>query len=255
MVIGQIFWVWEQTKKDLCQHPSQLVCCPRKNVRRSLESWTQGKYQAVPVRVWQSSFYVVIKWCKTKLCLLSSYQFFLSELLPSPSLHPPRTEHGAHRLSTFILEVLLSLYGKSWHEISSFLMFPTCPRPVILIPIRCVLLLIAVLCCPSLPLGGPVLISVPFGERRLVNSRKAPVSSLSFFLVFSQTSFQCSACWISINPSFGRHRDSPKAKQPMQTCQPNLIPCVSELNSRRPLLLQGDPVSGKPPPETSEISP
>lgn len=88
------------------------------------------------------------------MCLLSSYQLFLSELLPSHPILPPRAEHGAHMLlallSVFILEVPLSLHGQSLHGILRFLRLPTCPRPGSLIPILCVLLLFAVLCFPSL---------------------------------------------------------------------------------------------------------
>lgn len=55
---------------------------------------------------------------------------------------------------------------------------------------------------------------------------------------------------LNFHKSFvGRHRDSPKAKQPTQTCQPNLThvsQSCSWLNLRSPLLLQVDPESGNP---------
>lgn len=55
---------------------------------------------------------------------------------------------------------------------------------------------------------------------------------------------------LNFHKSFvGRHRDSPKAKQPTQTCQPNLThvsQSCSWLNLRSSLLLQVDPESGNP---------
>lgn len=128
---------------------------PRKNVRHSLESWTQGKMSGSPCKSMTEQFLCCCHVVLDTILPPEFLQLFLSELLPSHSLHPPRAKHSAHILSMFILEVLPSLHGQSLNEVLSFLSFPTCPRPVSLIPILLYLYKLCALSCSLLPFFSP----------------------------------------------------------------------------------------------------
>lgn len=107
-----------RAKKGLCHHPSWLVCCPRKNVRLPLESWTHGKTSGNPCKSMTELFLCCCHECFA--CWVSTSSSFLNCSLITPSILPEQST---------VLTCSPCLFWKyPWaylNEIPNFLRFPT----------------------------------------------------------------------------------------------------------------------------------